>query len=90
MIRLLLYFVKCLNHLTNEKPTADQAAKIILKYLLFKSDTKYTLEVSKSLNRLLKEEMLRVRDEYSDICLKIDETYPEEPVKIIHQLGKSI
>jgi len=87
MKKLLLYFVKLVNHFTNEKLTAEQEAEAILKYMLFKSDVKHTLEVSEALNRQLGDVMRKTRTEYSAICFKIEEVYPtEKPVKIIHQL----
>jgi len=64
MKKLLLYFVKLVNAFTNEKLTSKQEAQTILKYLLWKSDPKHTLDVNKELQALLKAEMNLLYEEY--------------------------
>lgn len=86
MKKILLYFVKFVNNYTNDKLTPEQEAEAILKYLLWKSSIAHTLEVNDAIQRQLRNKMLLVKEEYSSVIIKIDKTYPQEPVKIIHKL----
>ena len=76
MKRLLLNFVKHVNYFANERLTAKEEADIILRYLLLKSDTKYSLEVFEALETKFKQEMVNRRVIASAECSVISKKYP--------------
>jgi len=86
MKKLLMYFVKCINHFTNSKLTADSEAESLFNYMIYKSSPLHTLEVNNALQDKLQNFFLAKKKEYAALIIKIDETYSPEPEKIIHQL----
>ena len=88
MKKLLLYSIKFINNFTNDKLTPEEEAESILTYLLWKSSVAHTLEVNDAIQRQLRNKMLLVKEEYSSVIIKIDKTYSNEPLKIVHQLNE--
>jgi len=76
MKKLLLNIVKYINAFANERLTADKEAEIILRYLLLKSDTKYSLEIFEALESKFKQEMVNRRIIASAECGVISKKYP--------------
>lgn len=89
MKKLLMYFVKCINHFTNSKLTAESEAESLFNYMIYKSSPLHTLEVNNALQGKIQNYMLAKKKEYAALILKIDETYSPEPEKIIHQLNEN-
>lgn len=76
MKKILLHLVKHINSFANERLTADKEAEIILKYLLLKNDTKYSLEIFNSLESKFKQEMTKRRSNAFYECSLISDKYP--------------
>jgi len=78
MKRLLLNIVKYINAFANERLTADKEADIILRYLLLKTDTKYSLDIFEALESKFKCEMVNRRIIASAEYCEISKKYPFE------------
>ncbi len=75
MKNFLLYCLKRLNNFTNEIPTAEEEARTILKYMLFKNDVKRTLSVNDSLQKQLAIGMSEEKRKAIEIVKEIDKAY---------------
>lgn len=83
----ILYFLKFVNHFTNSSLAPKKEAESIVNYIFYKTDILHAIAVKEEIDKQMKERLLYVREKYSEVIVKIDETYSPEPEKIIHHLN---
>lgn len=79
-MKTILYILKLINDYTNNRPTAEEEARQILKFMLYSNDTVRVLEVKKQFDIQCKNLMVQERAKAIDIAIEINKVYGLETI----------